>query len=168
MLDVVAQNLDPVVLALLPDREFGLEEIGVVERSKRNGDQTVELAFDDIMHGRAAVRAKVMGDLIAAVGKVHPALRIALDRHQVDRPAGLGAEGAAGALLAIEAVANRHPHRLAGDGSAQLAAAARGAVGGHFASAFSIRRQTSMMASTGGEVLGSSSPTGNRSSLIRS
>src|SRR4029453_4362959 len=77
MLDVIAEDSDPVVLALLPEGEFGLQEIGMVEGAERNGGQAVELALDRIMPGRAALGAEMMGDAVAAVGVVGPDLRLA-------------------------------------------------------------------------------------------
>src|SRR5687767_10077692 len=81
-----------------------------------------------------------MGDPVAAVGEVDPVLRLPVDRDLVGRPARLDRKSAAGALLAVEAMARRHPHRLAGGRGAQLPTAARGASGGHFAAFLSARR----------------------------
>jgi hypothetical protein len=44
MFDVLARNLNPVVLALLPHREGRGEGVGPVERAERDGDLLVELA----------------------------------------------------------------------------------------------------------------------------
>src|SRR5688572_27043113 len=124
MLDLCADNLNPLVLALFPDGKGGGREIGIIEGADGNGDQTVELALDRIMDARAAPAAKMMGDPVAAVGEVGPDLRLPLDRHLAGRPARLDGKCAAGALLAVETVADRNPHRLALAGGGQLAAAA--------------------------------------------
>src|SRR5687768_3667230 len=114
MLDLIAQNLNPLVLALFPHRESRRGKMRVGERSERDGDLPVELALDRVMDGRAAFGAEMMGDPVAAVGEMGPDFRLAFDRHLPGGPARLGAERAPGPLLAVEAMAHRHPHRLAG------------------------------------------------------
>src|SRR4051794_11553073 len=100
MLDL-AENLDPVVLALLPDREARLGEIGVVERAERNGDEPVELAVDFVVNVRSAVGTEVKRNAIAAVGDVHVSFRPAFDCDTLRRPARLDREAAARALFAV-------------------------------------------------------------------
>ena len=114
MVDVVPKDLDPFMLAFFPHGEFGRGGIGIVERTQRDGDQPVELAVDLVMDVGAALRAELEGDPVAAVGDKLGPFRLALDRSLVDRPARLHGEGAARALLAVEAMANRNAHRLAG------------------------------------------------------
>src|SRR5207302_402213 len=101
--DLLAGNPDPVVLALLPHRECGRGEIGVVECAQGNCDQPVELAVDLVMHVGPAVGAEVKGDPVATVADVHMSFRPALDRHPLRRPARLNGKGAARPLLAIKA-----------------------------------------------------------------
>ena len=74
MLDSLAEDGDPVMLALLPDGESGPQEIGIVEGAERNGDEPVELALDPVMDRRSAIRTEMMGDPVAAVGVVSPGL----------------------------------------------------------------------------------------------
>lgn len=68
MLDIVAENGDPVMLALFPHGKGRRGEVGVGEGADRNGDEAVELAVDRIVHGRSAVGAEMKGDRVAAVG----------------------------------------------------------------------------------------------------
>ena len=75
VLDTGAENLDPFVLPLLPDREFRRQRVGIVERAQWDGDQSVEPVFNLVMYGRAALRAEMMRDAVSAVGEVHPGLR---------------------------------------------------------------------------------------------
>jgi hypothetical protein len=72
MSDFVTEYAHPVMVALLPHRKARRQEIGVVERAKRNGDEPVEFPEDAVMNGRAAVGAELMDDLVAAVRKVCP------------------------------------------------------------------------------------------------
>ena len=58
MFDLGAEYLDPIVLALLPHREARASEIRIVEHSKRDGDQPVELALDLIMDGPSRNRGR--------------------------------------------------------------------------------------------------------------
>ena len=55
------------MLALLPDREAGRHEIGVVERAERDRDEPLELAVDHIMDVRPALGAEMKGGAVAAV-----------------------------------------------------------------------------------------------------
>src|SRR4029079_1737059 len=130
----------PIVLAALPDGIIRtVDDIGVVEGAERDGDQ-LGIVAAAIIDGRAALRAEMIGRGLAAVGRPGPCFGLAFDLDAFGRPAGLGRESAAGALLAGEAVADRHPDGIAlGDG-AELAAAARGAVLGHLAAFRSARR----------------------------
>src|SRR5947208_1768586 len=140
MLDVFVDDLEPIVLAPLPHRKiWAVDDIGVVERSERDGDHIGEVAAA-VMYGRAALRAEMIGGRLAAVGGASPLLRCALDGDAFRGPARLDREGAAGALLAGKAVADRHAHRIAARDGAQLSAAAGGAVFGHFAAFLNARR----------------------------
>src|SRR5437868_1517193 len=118
MLDVFAENLNPWMLAFLPHGEGWRREIGVFEGAERNGDQAVELAVDLVVNVRATSGAEVEGNSVAAVGDLHVSFRPALDRDLLRRPARLDGESAARALLAIEAMADRHADGIAGDGGA--------------------------------------------------
>src|SRR5204862_4077919 len=78
----------------------------------------------------AAGRAEVEMGHFALVAPVRISVRFAGNLHRLRRKPGLGGKGGAAAPLAVEAVADRDPHRLPGGGDAELAAAAR--CGGHF------------------------------------
>ena len=144
VLDIGPDDFNPGVLALFPHRESWRREEWIVEGAERDGDETVELAFDLVVHVRSALGAEMKGYAIAAVRNIDPALRPALDRHLFRRPTGLHREGASRALLAIEAMADRDPHGLSGDDGAKLTATAGGDVRGH-ARARSICRFSSAM-----------------------
>src|SRR4051812_34487378 len=92
MLDVIPEDFKPIMLALLPHRESGAGEIGIVERAQWNRDQPVELAVDLVMHVGSACGTEVEGDAIAAVGGAHPAFRFPLDADLLDGPARLDRE----------------------------------------------------------------------------
>ena len=62
-----------------------------------------------------------------------PDFRGAGDRHLIGGETDLRGKGAAAALLAIEAMADRDARRVAGGDDGELAAAAGGGVGGHLA-----------------------------------
>jgi hypothetical protein len=51
MLDIIAKDGNPVVLALFPHGMFWQQEIRVVERAERDRDQPVELALDPVVNG---------------------------------------------------------------------------------------------------------------------
>jgi hypothetical protein len=124
VLDLVTEDRDPAVLALFPHRVSGSQEIGAVENSEGDRHQAIELASDAVVNRGSALRAKMVGDLVAAVGLVSPNLRLTFDCDLLGRPAGLGREGAARPLLAVQTVTHRNPHRLTGDDRPELAAAA--------------------------------------------
>src|SRR6185312_9268702 len=65
------------------------------------------------------------------------------------RPARLHGKGAAGALLAVEAVADGNAHRLSSDGRLELTAAARSGSAGHFAAFFSASRTSESSEASG-------------------
>src|SRR5947209_20197279 len=101
--NVFVDDLEPIVLAPLPHRKIrAVDDIGVVERSERDGYHIGEVAAA-VMHGRAALRAEMIGGRLAAVGGASPLLRCALDGDAFRGPARLHRKGAAGALLAGEA-----------------------------------------------------------------
>src|SRR4249919_2335534 len=167
MFDALAENVDPAVLPPLPHRIVDGFEIGIVERAERDRHQVGKVATA-IIYRRAALGAEMIGGLLAAIGGADPLFGLAFDLNALRLPSRLGGEGAAGALLAGEAVAGRDAYWVAFDHHPKLAAAAGGGASGHFASAFSILRHTSATASTAGLDAGNSSPTGERSRLIRS
>src|SRR5438067_510680 len=124
MLDVLIDDLEPVVLAPLPHRIIGtVDDIWVVERAERNRDHVGEVAAR-IVNRRTAFRAEAVGGSLPAVGGAGPFLRNAVGFHAFHRPARLRGEGAAGALLASEAMAHRHADRIAMSDGAELPAAA--------------------------------------------
>src|SRR4029453_210451 len=123
MLDVVAEYRDPVMLAMLVDREARAWKIRIGKGSERHGDDAWP-AFDYISDGRSAIGAEAIGGAMTAVGDALPCLRLARDGDLVVGPARLHRKGAAGALLAIQAVAHRNAHRLAFACGLELAAPA--------------------------------------------
>src|ERR671913_123626 len=149
MIDVLAEDLDPVMLSLFPNREARLQEVGVVERAQRDRDQSVELAVDLVMHVGPAFRTEVERGSVAAVGYLHKAFRSTFDRHLLCRPARLHGKGAARTLLAVEAVADGHADGLPGDGGLELAAAARGGAAGHLSAFLSASRTSASSPASG-------------------
>lgn len=167
MLDI-SRNVDPVVLAFLPDREARTREIGILEGTERNGNQPGEFSLDHVMHIRAAIGTEMEADPVAAVCKFRPALGSPFERHLFGWPSRLDGKGASRSFLAVETMTDGDTDRLAAGRRSQLSAAARGQARAHFASTFSIRRQSWATASTVGAVRGMISPIGARRSLIRS
>src|SRR5262245_55765656 len=100
------------MLAVLVDGKARAGKIGIGEGANRHGDDT-RPAFDHISEGRSAMGAEAIGGAMAAVGDALPGLRLARDGDLVLGPACLRGKGAAGTLLAIEAMAHRNAHRLA-------------------------------------------------------
>src|SRR4030095_17216843 len=98
----------------------------------------------------AALGTEMIGGLLAAIGGADPLLGLALDLKAFPFPSRLGGEGAAGALLAGQAVADRDADRIAFDHCSKLAAAAGRGGGCQLASAFSILRHTSATHLTSG------------------
>ena len=123
----VAGDFEPFVLALLPHRDGGGDEIGVVERAQRNGDGVGD-AVISVINGRAAVGSEVEVRLaVFAGGDVD--FGFAGSGHIGGGEADLCGERAADALLAIAAMADRDVDRGSGGDSGKLAAAAGGGVG---------------------------------------
>src|SRR5687767_10724620 len=123
MLDIVAGDGDPCMLAYLPDREFRRWELGVCKSAHRHrGDAGPSV--DHVGNRRPAGRAEAAGDAAAAVGGLHPFAIFARHDDLIIGPARLHRKGAPAALLAIEAVAHRDTHRIALAGRTELPAAA--------------------------------------------
>src|SRR3954469_8379112 len=140
MLDVGVGDVQPVVLALLPDRIIrAVDDIRVVQRAERDGDELGEIA-PAVIDRRAAFGAEVIDRRLAAVGGALPLLRLALGLDAFGRPPCLRRERAPCSLLAGKAVTDRHPDRFAADGGSQLPAPAGGGALGHFAAFLSARR----------------------------
>src|SRR5262245_9352708 len=108
----------------------------------------------------------MVGGLLATIRGAGPLPGFSFGLETVDLPARLRRKGTSGPLLAGEAMANRHSHRVPFDHRPQLPAAAGRSPVHHFDRAFSIRCHTSATASTAGLDRGNSSPTGDCSSLI--
>src|ERR1700747_2371640 len=107
MLDVLAEDLDPVMLTFFPHRIVGIGDVWIVERAKRDGDQ-VGIVAAAIMYGRAAFRAEMINARLSAVCCAGPFLRFTLDGDASGMPACLCREGASGPLLAGETMTDRH------------------------------------------------------------
>src|SRR6476469_6895761 len=119
------------MLAILPHREARAGEIRIVERAERDGDHVGELRVDGrtgvaIMYVRPAIRAEMEDAAVPAVGDNVVGFRLALDADLLGWPARLHRERAAAAFLAVEAMADGDAHRIAGNGGAELPAAAGG------------------------------------------
>src|SRR5689334_14184804 len=71
MLDPLADNADPGVAALLIDREPGGGERGIGKGADRHGDR-IGKRSRTVPYRRAAFRAEVMLDRLAAVGDARP------------------------------------------------------------------------------------------------
>src|SRR5471032_315106 len=115
----------PGMLARFIDREFRRREIGIGEGSDRDGHD-IGNVIQPVIHRRAAMRAEVERDAVPAVGYAHIFGPASFDGDLAAGPARLRAERAAGTLLAGEAMAHRHPHRLALACHAKLAAGTGG------------------------------------------
>ena len=98
MLDVVADDLEPVVLAFLPYGKARQHDEGIVERAKGNRDEIVELvielAVNLVIDVGSAVGAEVEGGPVAALGDLDEGLRPAFDPNLLLRPARLNRERA--------------------------------------------------------------------------
>src|SRR5690349_14168526 len=128
MLDFIAEDRDPLRLAVLIDREARPRKIGIREGADRHRDDA-RPAFDHEGDGRSASRAEAIGGAMAAVGDALPGLGLAGDGDLSLGPACLRSKGAARALLAVEAMAYRNAHRLAFACGLELSAAATGRPG---------------------------------------
>src|SRR4051812_41343832 len=107
----LARDLDPVVLALLPDREGGTREVRIVECAERDGDKTGEFrvhagALVAIIYVRPAVGAEVEDTPVPVVRQHFEGFGLAFDLHLLRSPARLHGEGAARPLLAVETMAD--------------------------------------------------------------
>src|SRR5262245_5766159 len=112
MLDLITEYRDPIMFAVLVDGEARARKTRIGEGAQGHGDDARPSLYDK-GDGRSAVGAEAIGGAMAAVGDALPSLRLARDGDLVLGPARLRGKGAAGALLAIEAVAHRNAHRLA-------------------------------------------------------
>lgn len=115
---------------LLPHRDLRRRELRIGESTDRDDDDVAE-ALALPVDRRAADRAEVEGHLAAALGDARPLRGLARDADLTGGKARLIADHRAGAALAREAMAHRHPRRLARDGEMELAAVAGGVAGGH-------------------------------------
>src|SRR5687768_15327943 len=83
VLDVFADDFNPLVLALLPDGKARGDEIGVVERAHGNRQEVVELvvdlAVDLVIDVRPALGAEMESGSVAAVRDYLKCARPALD-----------------------------------------------------------------------------------------
>src|SRR5688500_15428057 len=87
--------------------------------------------LDLVEDGNAAGRAEMMAPPIAAVRAALERPIFAFDLDLLRREGGVPGEGAAGATLAVETVADRDPHGIALDMGGQRAAAAARVAPGH-------------------------------------
>lgn len=113
----------PGVHSALVNHNIRRWESRVGECPHGDGDEIgcpVHLPID----GRTAGWTEMEGGGAAAVALADPGAGAACDAHMVAREPGLGAKDAAGAFLALQAVAHGYPPRLPRAGQVQLAATA--------------------------------------------
>ena len=124
-------GLDPGMPPALVDGDAGCRKSGIGEGANGHGEDVGhprQLPIDR----RAAGRAEVEGDLIAAVGDARERRGPTFDPgHLGARKACLCPKDAARPPLAVQAMADRDPDRLPLAGEAELAAAAMGFAGRH-------------------------------------
>src|SRR5260221_14521755 len=102
------------------DLDRGRREARIGKGAERDGDQ-IGRGRHRVVDGRAAARTEPEGERVAAVGGAHIVEGLAFDALDLRLgEAGLGAEYAAGPLLAGEAMADGDPDRLARCGDAEL------------------------------------------------
>lgn len=131
MVDPLAGDRNPRLLALLIDRIFGNETVSGLKISERDriGLMIGPRAVPD---ARTAGAAKEEVGGVAAVAGILPHLRarLALNADLLGRKAHLRRKGAPAPRLALAAMAHRHTDRLAGADDADLSATAGSVAGG--------------------------------------
>lgn len=125
MFDIVADNRDPIMLAIFPYRVLRWREVLVGKAAHGNGEQVAKRP-GMIPERRSAYRAEMETGRIAAVADMLIDLVLAADGHRVARKARLKSKSRAAAFLAVIAMADRHADRFAGAGNGKLSAAAGG------------------------------------------
>ncbi len=113
MLDSAAQQY-PRVFVLVPNEAGGNWKTRVGESP--NGDDSVCIPLPMVVNDGAAMRAEVEGGPAAFLTYADVCRGSAPDMNGVAREAGLSSEGAAGAPLAVQAVADRDTQGSGGDG----------------------------------------------------
>jgi len=113
-----------------PHRDLRRRKRRIGEGADRHRD-VIGKALAGPIKRRAADRTEVEGHRAAALGRALPLRRLPRDDDLLMFEARLIADHRARAALAFEAMAHRHPRRLARDGEVELAAAAGGVAWGH-------------------------------------
>src|SRR3569623_1280451 len=133
MLDAIADDRQPGVLAFLVDRIFRRRKAGVGKGADRHGDH-IGIGPGLIIDGRPAKGAEMKDGDVAAVGDRFPGPLFARYRHVAGFETRLEREGRSAAPLTMMTMANRNAERLARAGDGQLpATAARNSLDGHSA-----------------------------------
>ena len=130
MLDCLAGDIDPAMLALLPYRIVRRRKVAIGKIAHRYGKEGVVRA-GMIPKRASACRAEMEVGGLTAVTNMFVNAGLAAYRHRIRREARLKSKCRSAAFLAIIAMADRNPDRFAGAGNAELAAAAGGGAGGH-------------------------------------
>ena len=128
MLHVASQGY-PRVLIRLPDGARGSWKARVGEGT--DGDDDVCIPLPLVVNDGAAMRAEVEGGPAAFLVQADIGGGSATNLDGIPWEAGLGGQGAAGAPLAIQAVADGDAQRRRRDGGGELAAATGGEARGH-------------------------------------
>jgi hypothetical protein len=115
-------EFDPIVLARLPYGDPWRREVRIAEGADGNRYHLWRRA-EDVVDGRPALGAEVIRARFALIGHADVRRELATDANPVTRESSLEAKGASSPTLAGEAVAYRHPDRLALGHKLELAAA---------------------------------------------
>src|SRR5262245_30588019 len=121
---------DPAMAPRLIDRAARRAEAGIGESADGDRDE-IGIGVDLPVDRRAADRTEIERHGAAFIALALIDGTLAFHAHLRVGVARLGAEHAAGAALAFQAVADGNAHRLALAGDAELAATAGGMTGGH-------------------------------------
>lgn len=138
MLDTVAVDCHPRMLALLPYRVLRCGKVLVGKCAHSNGEHFA-IRTGVIPERRAAVGAEMEVRAVAAVADMLINLMLAADRHRIRRKARLKSESRPAAFLAVIAMADRDADGLASAGGGKLATPAGGGAGYFFNSRFVSR-----------------------------
>src|SRR3569623_1416770 len=133
MLDAIADDRQPGVLAFLVDRIFRRRKAVVGKGADRHGDH-IGIGPGLIIDGRPAKGAEMKDGDVAAVGDRFPGPLFARYRHVAGSETRLERKGRSAAPLTVMAMTDRDADGRAGAGGGQLAAtAARNSLDGHSA-----------------------------------
>lgn len=118
-------ELDPAVLARLPNRDPWGREVWIAKGAGWNGDEFWHRA-QDVVDGGPALGAEVICARVALIGDADVLGRVAPDANPLTREAGVEPKRASGPALAGDAVADRNPGRFSFCDQLDLTATAAG------------------------------------------